>query len=199
MLNTFEQQLEQVRACNRCAEIIGHTPRPVLRGSADARLLIVGQAPGRLVHETGLPFNDPSGRRLREWMGIDRDTFYNEAMIAFLPMAFCYPGTGKGGDLPPPPLCAETWRRDLLATLRQIQLTLLIGQYAQAWHLYPDKKRPPPVTETVANWRAHWPGVIPLPHPSFRNNLWLKRNPWFERELLPMLRQRVWEVLEGAP
>lgn len=198
-MNTFRQLLDQVRTCNRCAEAFDHPPRPVLRGSAAARLLIVGQAPGRLVHETGLPFNDPSGKRLREWMGIDRDTFYNEQVTAFLPMAFCYPGTGRGGDLPPPPLCAETWRQGLLAELRQVQLTLLIGQYAHAWHLYPGQKRPPRVTETVAGWRAYWPALIPLPHPSFRNNLWLKRNPWFESELLPMLRERVHEVLKDSP
>jgi uracil-DNA glycosylase len=195
VLNDLQQLFVQVRACQLCADQLPNPPRPVVRGSANARLLIVGQAPGRRVHETGIPFNDPSGDRLRDWMGIDRETFYDEGRIALLPMGFCYPGTGKAGDLPPRPECAATWRRPLLAALPNIRLTLVIGQYAHAWHLYPERKRPASVTETVRNWQ-HWhPGSIPLPHPSPRNNLWLKRNPWFEEQLLPELKRQTAKVL----
>ena len=190
-MSELERLFSEVRACTLCAEQLPHAPRPVVRGSEQSRILIVGQAPGRHVHETGIPFNDPSGDRLREWMGTDRDTFYNEQLIALLPMGFCYPGTGKSGDLPPRPECAEAWRKPLLAALPNVQLTLVIGQYAQAWHLYPERKRAPAVTETVRNWRDFAPQQIPLPHPSPRNNRWLRLNPWFEEEVLPMVRSSV--------
>lgn len=162
---------------------------------ASARLLIVGQAPGRKVHETGLPFNDASGDRLRTWLGISRETFYDATQIAILPMGFCFPGTGKSGDLPPRPECAPAWRPQLLSHLKNLQLTLVIGQYAMAYHLPGEGAT---LTQTVQAWRSHWPTVVPLPHPSFRNNLWLKRNPWFEQELLPALQTRVSEVLAGG-
>lgn len=161
---------------------------------SQARVLIAAQAPGRKVHETGIPFNDASGERLREWMGVTRETFYDPKRMAILPMGFCYPGTGKSGDLPPRPECAPAWRDRLLRHLRQLELTLVIGQYAHAYHLADEKSS---LTETVKNWQAHWPKIIPLPHPSPRNNIWLKRNPWFEKELVPRLRRRVSEVLEG--
>jgi len=164
----------------------------VVQLSQSARILIVGQAPGRKVHNTGLPFNDPSGDRLRGWMGIDRDTFYNEQKLAILPMGFCYPGTGKSGDLPPRPECADTWREALLSRLPNIELTLLIGQYAQAWHLPDGRKK---VTANVEHWREYWPRQLPMPHPSPRNNLWLRRNPWFEQEVVPQLQARVRALL----
>jgi uracil-DNA glycosylase len=154
-----------------------------------ARILIAGQAPGSRVHSTGVPFDDPSGDRLRDWMGIDKPTFYDATRIAILPMGFCYPGTGTSGDLSPRPECAPAWRDKLLAAMPHIRLTLLIGQYAQSWHLI--GKTRANLTETTRAWRDYGPGAIPLPHPSPRNNIWLKRNPWFVAELLPMLRRRV--------
>ena len=167
-------------------------PRPVVQLSRSSRILVVGQAPGRKVHETGIPFNDPSGDRLRQWMGVDREQFYNEEQVAILPMGFCFPGTGKSGDLPPRPECAETWREALLARLDKVELTLVIGQYAQAWHL-PDSRKS--VTDNVKAWREYWPGLLPMPHPSPRNIRWLKSNPWFEQEVIPRLQARIRELL----
>jgi len=189
---SFEELVRQVRACQICADVLPLGPRPVIQLSECSKILVVGQAPGRRVHETGLPFNDPSGDRLRDWMGITRDTFYDEQKLAILPMGFCYPGTGKSGDLPPRPECAPAWREALLARLKEIELTLVIGQYAHAWHL-PDTSRK--LTDNVRQWRQYWPTLVPMPHPSPRNNLWLRRNPWFEQELVPALRERVAEVL----
>ena len=190
---SFDQLLKEVRACTLCAHALPHGVRPVLQAAQSARILVVGQAPGRKVHDTGIPFNDPSGDLLRQWMGIDRDTFYDASRIAIIPMGFCYPGKGKSGDLPPRPECAPAWREKLLAQLPDIELTLVIGQYAQAWHL-PDGGSS--VTETVMRWREHWPTLLPLPHPSPRNRLWLKRNPWFEAEVVPALQARVAQVLD---
>ncbi len=187
--------LTEVRACTRCAAHLPLGPRPVLQLHASARLLVAGQAPGRKVHETGLPFNDASGDRLRDWLGISRETFYDARQIAIVPMGFCFPGTGKSGDLPPRPECAPAWRAPLLSHLKQLRLTLVIGRYALAYHL-PDAGAS--LTAVVQDWRRHWPQVVPLPHPSGRNNLWLKRNPWFEQELLPPLRIRVAQVLAGG-
>ena len=187
--------LTEVRACTRCAQHLPLGPRPVLQLHASARLLVAGQAPGRKVHETGLPFNDASGDRLRDWLGISRATFYDARQVAIVPMGFCFPGTGKSGDLPPRPECAPAWRAPLLSHLQQLRLTLVIGRYALAYHL-PDAGAS--LTEGVQSWRKHWPRVVPLPHPSGRNNLWLKRNPWFEQELLPLLRTRVAQVLAGG-
>lgn len=188
----FNELVAQVRQCRICEQALPLEPRPVIQISESARILVVGQAPGRRVHETGLPFNDPSGDRLRNWMGIGRETFYDEQQLAILPMGFCYPGTGKSGDLPPRPECAPAWRDLLLARLEHLELTLVIGQYAQAWHL-PGRKVP--VTERVKRWREVWPQMLPLPHPSPRNNLWLRRNPRFEEEVIPQLRQRVRDIL----
>jgi uracil-DNA glycosylase len=145
------------------------------------------------VHESGIPFDDPSGDRLRDWMGVDRDVFYDPTKIAILPMAFCYPGTGKSGDLPPPPRCAEAWRQELLATLTDTALTIVIGRYARDWHM--PERAGESLTDTIADWQALWPDLLPAPHPSPRNNRWLKRNPWFAEEVLPMLRDRVHSVL----
>lgn len=191
---SFPELLARVRQCTLCEAFLPKGPRPVVQASVSAPILVVGQAPGIRVHETGLPFNDPSGDRLRKWMGIDRQIFYDEQKVAILPMGFCYPGTGRNGDLPPRPECAPTWRDLLLARLSGVRLTLAIGAYAQAWHLGPPKR---PVTEAVSQWREFWPDLIPLPHPSGRNNLWLRRNPWFEAEVVPRMQARVAQVLAG--
>ena len=166
----------------------------MLQCSASAKILIAGQAPGSKVHATGVPFDDPSGDRLREWMGISRDSFYDADKIAILPMGFCYPGTGKSGDLPPRPECAIQWRASLLGQIKQIELTLVMGQYAQQYHFGSGSSS---LTELVKSWQDYWPAMIPLPHPSPRNNRWLKTNPWFENEVLPELKTRIKQVLKG--
>ena len=193
MKKAFSTVLKEVRACTICEEFLPLGPRPVVQMDPSAHILIAGQAPGRKVHESGIPFDDPSGDRLREWMGIDRETFYNAKKIAILPMGFCYPGTGKSGDLPPRPECAAHWREKLLKLLPNIEFTLIIGQYAMAYHLPDifDKN----VTETVQKWKKHWPKALPLPHPSPRNNIWLKKNPWFEKAVLPQLKKRTATLL----
>ena len=194
MLSPFDALLAEIRACRACAGALPYPPRPVIHAHPEARILVVGQAPGRRVHETGISFNDPSGDRLRDWMGIDRETFYATRRVALVPMGFCYPGTGRGGDLPPRPECAEHWRERVLAGMPRIELTLLVGSYAIAWHLYRER-RMPPVGEVVADWRRHWPVLLPMPHPSPRNNRWLRDRPWFEAEVVPALRQRVAELI----
>ncbi len=194
MSRDLEDLLAEVRACRVCAAALPHAPRPVLRAQVSARVLIVGQAPGNLVHQTGIPWNDPSGDRLRHWLAVDRDVFYDERRIAIVPMGFCYPGTEKGADLPPRPECAPLWHERLLAQLPAIELTLLIGGYAQARYL--GRRRGKSLTETVRSWRDHLSdGYLALPHPSWRNTAWLKKNPWFEAELLPDLRARVRDLL----
>ena len=190
--------LREVRACRLCAASLPHAPRPVLQLDPAARLLIVGQAPGRRVHESGVPFEDASGERLRDWMQMPSDAFYDPRSVAILPMGFCYPGTGRSGDLPPRPECATAWRRVLLACLPRVELSLLLGRFAIASHLGPQASSRS-LTDTVRGWRDHWPDALPLPHPSPRNNAWLRRNPWFEREVLPALRSRLAEMgLGGA-
>ena len=184
--------LARVRACQLCAAHLPHGPRPVLQAHADARILIAGQAPGRKVHASGVPFDDASGERLRAWLGITRATFYDPRQVAILPMGFCYPGTGRTGDLPPRPECAPAWRQPLLDHLPRLRLTLLLGQYALAWHLPGHQGT---LTEAVRQWRDHGPALLALPHPSPRNNGWLSHNPWFEAELLPALRTRVAQAL----
>ena len=181
--------LAEVRQCTLCAAHLPLPPRPVLQADSRARILIASQAPGRRVALTGIPFDDASGERLRDWMGVDSAVFYDPARVAILPMAFCYPGKGPSGDLPPRPECAPAWRAQLLAQLPALELTLVIGSYAQAWHLNGRAKTS--LTENVRDWRNFGDGAIPLPHPSPRNNLWLRRNPWFEQELLPVLRERI--------
>lgn len=190
---SVEALLREARACQLCAEHLPHGTRPVFQVDPAARILIAGQAPGRKVHASGIPFDDASGERLRDWLGVSRDQFYDPRQIAILPMGFCYPGSVKGkGDLPPRPECAPAWRDELLSVMSDIQLTLVIGQYAQAWHL-PEAKGS--LTEVVRNWRQYWPQALPMPHPSPRNNIWLKKNPWFAEELLPELRSRVAALL----
>jgi len=186
--------LADIRAFRICAKELTHGVRPIIHASYDARICIVAQAPGIRVHETGISFNDPSGDRLRNWMGIGRDVFYDETKVAVIGMGFCFPGyDAHGGDLPPRRECAEEWQDKLFAALPPFDLTLLIGIYAFDWHLKGRAKKS--VSETVKAWRDYGPAIIPLPHPSWRNNAWLARNPWFAAELLPELRLRVREAL----
>ena len=193
----LDRLLREIRACRLCEAHLSLGPRPVLQASSTSRLLIVSQAPGRKVHDSGIPFNDVSGERLREWLGIDRDVFYDASRVAIVPMGFCFPGTGRGGDLPPRPECAPTWHPRLLPLLRHVRLTLVIGQYAQAGVL--GVPRGTRLTDTVQAWRDHLAhGRLPLPHPSPRNRVWLMRNPWFETELLPVLRERVAAALRSG-
>ena len=186
--------LTDIAACRACAGELPHEPRPVVMVGPRTRLLICGQAPGRRVHESGLPFTDASGDRLRQWLGVDRDTFYEDGRIGVAAMAFCFPGTNpKGGDYPPPPRCAQLWRPRLLAALPEVELTLLVGSYAQKWAL--GERMRPTMTDTVAHWRDYLPAYLPLPHPSWRNTAWLKRNPWFGDEVIPFLQARVRAML----
>jgi uracil-DNA glycosylase len=191
-MTPFTTLIKEVRSCTICAPHLPNGVRPVMQISPQAKILIAAQAPGRKVHKSGIPFDDASGERLRSWMGVSKDTFYDEKQIAILPMGFCYPGTGKTGDLPPRPECAPIWREKLLGQLKQLHLTLIIGQYAKAYHL-PEIKLS--LTDTVKSWRDYFPNAIPLPHPSPRNNIWLKKNPWFEEEVVPALRRQVKELL----
>ncbi len=190
----LERVLSDIRACRVCAGKLPHEPRPVVRASTTARLAICSQAPGTRVHETGLSFNDASGDRLRAWLGLNRDTFYDESRIVIVPMGCCFPGQDhKGGDLPPRKECAPLWHARLFEELPQIELKLLIGNYAQAWHLKGRLKKN--MTATVRAWADYLPEFIPLPHPSWRNNGWIKQNPWFASELIPELRRRVRALL----
>lgn len=194
-MTKLDRLTADIRSCRICVESplkapLPHEPRPVLRVSRKARLCIVGQAPGTRVHASGTPFTDPSGDRLRDWMGVTSEEFYDVSRLAIVPMGFCFPGLdAKGGDLPPRRECADAWREQLFGLLPQIELTLLVGQYAQAWHLGGARKES--LTATVTAWREYGPRFIPLPHPSWRNNAWIRKNPWFEAELLPVLRSEV--------
>ncbi|WP_271271992.1 uracil-DNA glycosylase family protein [Aliamphritea hakodatensis] len=193
-MQSIEEISREARACRLCEPALPHGVRPVFQVSAQARILIAGQAPGRRVHTSGIPFDDPSGDRLRQWLGVDKDTFYDPDCFAIVPMGFCYPGTGKSGDLAPRKECAPAWREKMLAALPALELNLLIGQYAQAWHLGKSDQN---LTERVKDWQSYYetePGKVrnlPLPHPSPRNNIWLKRNPWFEELLIPELQRMV--------
>lgn len=188
----MEGLLAEVRDCTLCSTQLPHGPRPVLQAHPEASILIVGQAPGRRVHASGIPFQDPSGDRLREWMGVTEELFYDPTRVAIVPMGFCYPGSTKSGDRPPRPECALAWRELVLAELRSVRLTLVLGRYAQAYHLDEAHRS---VTENVQRWADFWPTSLPLPHPSPRNRAWFKRNAWFEEEVLPLLRTRVAELL----
>lgn len=191
----------RIARCRACAEDFActrdrHRPRPVLRISSRARICICGQAPGRLSHKSGLPFDDPSGDRLRSWMSVDRSLFYDTGLFAFAPMAFCFPGAIKGkGDLPPPLRCAELWREQVLASMPQVELHLLVGGHAQRWQLPGEQS----LADAVRGWRRHLPGLLVLPHPSWRNTAWLRRHPWFEEEVVPVLRRRLREILKNRP
>ena len=184
----YKKLLAEVRACTICKAHLPLGVRPVLQLHPKARILIAGQAPGLKVHQSGIPFDDASGNRLREWMGITRETFYDPKQVAILPMGFCFPGTGKSGDLPPREECEPAWRKELLGVLQNVQLTLVLGKYAQSYHFGGARRS---VTDLVKSWPEYWPQTVPLPHPSPRNNIWLRRNPWFEADLLPVLRKRI--------
>lgn len=192
----FSSLLREVRACRVCAAHLPNPPKPILLAAETATLMIVGQAPGRKVHETGIPWNDPSGDRLREWLKLERAQFYDTCRIAIIPAGFCYPGTGKNGDLPPRPECAPLWHPKLRAALPRIRLTLLVGSYAQAYYLGDRMKSS--VTETVRAYHEYLPEFLPLPHPSPRNRGWLKSNPWFEKKVIPQLRLLVLSALKKA-
>ena len=194
MNDPLDRLLAEIRTCQICAEHLPHEPRPVLAATTQARILIAGHAPGIRVHRSGVPWDDPSGDRLRAWLGVGRDTFYDPTRFAIIPMGFCYPGTVKGaGDRPPRPECAAAWHKRLMRALPQVEFTLLLGRYAQDWHL--GYRREKTLTATVARWNDYMPNHLPLPHPSGRNNGWLARNPWFEAEVIPALRRRVASLL----
>ncbi len=195
---SFSQLLQQVQCCTLCQPHLPLPAKPILQMAPQARLLIAGQAPGRKAHDSGRPFTDASGARLRDWLGLSEAEFYDPAKVAILPMGFCYPGTGPHGDLPPRPECAAKWRQALLARLPAVKLTLVLGQYAQAYHLPVLPGASPSawsVTQTVQQWRQYGPALVPLPHPSPRNQRWLVQNPWFASDLLPLLRQQIRQIL----
>ncbi|MGF6851932.1 uracil-DNA glycosylase family protein [Paraburkholderia sp. CI3] len=193
---SLDTLLRDIRACTLCAPMLPHAPRPVLAASTRARILIIGQAPGARVHASGVPWSDTSGARLRTWLGVDDTTFYDASRFAIVPIGFCFPGRGASGDLPPRPECAGRWHRELLAQMRSVKLTLLIGQYAQRFGL--GDAFGPTSTETLVRWAEFGPHVMPLPHPSPRNIAWFKRNAWFEGAVLPTLREHVATVLAGG-
>ncbi len=191
---TLEELLREVAACSICTDSLPLGPRPVVQVGSGARILIAGQAPGRRVHESGIPFMDPSGDRLRNWMGVGHDEFYDPELVAIVPMGFCFPGSSKSGDKPPRKECVPVWRERLLARMPDVRLTLVLGAYAQRYHL-PEAAS---VTDAVTRWREWWPEVLPLPHPSPRNQAWFKNNAWFGEEIVPMLRRRVRESIESV-
>ncbi|MYM63149.1 uracil-DNA glycosylase family protein [Pseudomaricurvus sp. HS19] len=193
----LHQLLNEVQQCRLCADHLPLGPRPVVQIRDGARLLIIGQAPGTRVHASGIPWNDPSGDRLRRWLGIERETFYDDPRIAIMPMGFCYPGKGRSGDLPPRPECAPQWHQALLQHMPELELTLCIGQYAQNYYLRDHEAgRFASLTERVRQWQQFAPDYLPLPHPSPRNIRWFNNNPWFEDELVPWLQQRVSTLLQ---
>ena len=188
-MNSLKGLMKEIKKCVVCAKALPLGPRPVVQAHTRARILVIGQAPGRRVHESGVPWDDASGERLRSWLGVDKQQFYNGELFALVPMGFCYPGTGKSGDLPPRPECAVLWHERLLAMMPDVKLTVLLSQYAHAYYLRERRKKS--LTETTRAWKEYSPARIPLPHPSPRNNRWFKRNPWFEEEVIPYLRRRV--------
>lgn len=185
---------KDIQACTICKEYLPLGPRPVVSFNSKSKILIIGQAPGTAVHKTGVPWDDPSGRQLRKWLGVDNDSFYNEDHFALVPMGFCYPGKGKGGDLPPRPECAPQWHMSILSQLKNIELTILIGQYAQKHYLKSNLKSN--LTESVKAFEEYGPKFLPLPHPSPRNRFWLSKNPWFEENVVPYLQLRVKQILD---
>lgn len=188
----LQNMLAAIRACAIC-ENLPLGPKPLLQAGHGAKILIAGQAPGSKTHEKGRPFDDQSGKRLRNWLGVDEKSFYNPAHFAVVPMGFCFPGTGAGGDLPPRPECAVQWRQKLLDQLPGIELVLVLGQHAMDWHL--GRRKSKTLTETVRRWPEFWPGILPLPHPSPRNIRWFKTNPWFEDKVIPVLQKRIKTLL----
>ncbi|MBT7755648.1 MAG: uracil-DNA glycosylase family protein [Candidatus Magasanikbacteria bacterium] len=189
-MSGLDKLLAEIRACTICAEHLPLGPRPVLRVSGSVKLLIIGQAPGTKVHESGVPWDDASGERLRDWLGLTPDVFYDDTRVAIMPMGFCYPGSNhKGGDNPPRPECAPAWHSKVLEFIPQVELTLLVGMYAQKQYLGPTAGKT--MTETVRAWRDYLPGVLPTPHPSWRTTGWMKKNPWFEEDVVPDLQNRI--------
>jgi len=185
--------LTEIRKCTVCKEFLPNEPRPIIQASRTSKIIIIGQAPGQKVQKSGIPWDDASGNNLREWLGIDKETFYNEKIFALVPIGFCFPGTGKSGDLPPRPECAPLWHQLLLKSMKEIKLTLLIGQYAQNYYLKDNAKAS--LTETVRNYKEYLPKYIPLPHPSPRNNIWQKKNKWFKEGLIQVLQERVQQTI----
>ncbi len=192
----LDNLLAEIRLCDVCSAQLPLGPRPILQAHPDARVLVAGQAPGRRVHDTGIPWDDPSGVRLREWMGIEEVQFHDRRQVALVPMGFCYPGTGASGDLPPRKECSDLWHQRLLVMLPKVRLTLLLSQYAHTYYL--EGRRKKTLTETVRAWKEYRPTYIPLPHPSPRNNRWLKKNPWFQEDVLPYVRKRVRTLLRAS-
>lgn len=191
MNEEFSHLLNSIHNCQACADVLPCAPRPILQADPAARILIAGQAPGLKAHNSVLPFDDTSGERLRQWLGVTRGQFYDATRFAIVPMGFCYPGRGKSGDLPPRKECAQLWHKRLLTQLNRVELIIVVGGYAQDWH-FNDKLS---VTQRVSNWSDYWPAMIPLPHPSPRNNIWLRRNPWFEEQVVPQMQERVAELI----
>lgn len=189
----MQKLLREIRSCTVCSQGLPLGPRPIVTASPSSKIAVIGQAPGTAVHASGIPWDDPSGRRLREWMGISDDDFYDTSKIAIIPMGFCYPGKGKSGDLPPRPECAPLWHKPLFNSINDIRLTLLIGQYAQKYYLQDKAERT--LTETVRNYSQYLPEFLPLPHPSPRNNIWLAKNEWFEQNLIPKLQNIIASTL----
>jgi uracil-DNA glycosylase len=190
---SFNRLLGEVRSCTKCELFLPLGPKPVVHISPSSKILVIGQAPGTKVHQTGIPWNDASGEELRRWLDVDRETFYDQSIFGIMPMGFCYPGRGKSGDMPPRPECAETWHRKITSQLKEIQLTLLIGSYAQQYYLGKNKKNN--LTATVESFTEYLPDFFPLVHPSPRNRLWQRRNPWFEESVVPVLRDRVHQII----
>lgn len=192
----MEDLITEIRSCTLCAANLPLGPNPIVAASSTSKLMIIGQAPGKRVHETSVPWDDPSGRQLRAWLDMDDAAFYDPAVVALVPMGFCYPGSGKSGDLPPRPECAATWHDRIRDALPEVQLTLLIGQYAQRHYL--GNRMGTNLTETVRRFGDYLPQYLPLPHPSPRNRIWMKRNPWFDAEVLPELRRRAHTALQSS-
>ena len=189
----MKKLLSEIKECTICKDYLDLGPRPVVTGHPDSKVVIIGQAPGTKVHASGIPWDDASGKELRRWMDISNEAFYNEQNIAIVPMGFCYPGKGKSGDLPPRPECAPKWHEPVLSQMPNVKLVLLIGMYAQKYYLGKTAQRT--LTETVRNYEAYLPNYLPLPHPSPRNRIWMKKNEWFEIDIVPILQQRIREIL----
>ncbi len=191
----MKQLLKEIKACTICKDVLGHGPNPVLAATSKSKIAIIGQAPGRVVHQSGVPWDDKSGQRLREWFGVTDYQFYNPELFALIPMGFCFPGAGKSGDLPPRKECAPQWHDRLFSEMKNLKLKILIGTYAQSYYL--GDKAQKTLTKTVQNFQDYCPDIIVLPHPSPRNNIWLKKNSWFEIELLPILKRRISEMISS--
>lgn len=195
MLTTMNILLSEIRKCNICKDFLPNAPKPIIQASKNSKVLIIGQAPGQKVQDSGIPWDDASGNNLRTWLGVDKETFYNEEIFALIPMGFCFPGTGKSGDLPPRPECAPFWHQQILQSIPEVELILLVGQYAQTYYLKNSSKKT--LTETVKNYLEYLPGFLPLPHPSPRNNIWQKKNIWFGKEVIPFLKEKIEYILEN--